>query len=190
MLNSQIVENNLGEQLAYFKDIDGNFDFDFNITNKSMNGNIKLNKLVFKLIPFNNLPILLTQGNVKLDSHKIVLNDFKGYYNGKTSNKMDFAGTVKDYLKSVDTNLVGNAVVTNDFSTNYLSKMIGYPLQITGKADTRVQLKSKYNKIDLLWLYKFDKGNGFVADGERDRIIIVKERLDAWLKAKDLILSK
>lgn len=31
---------------------------------------------------------------------------------------------------------------------------------------------------------------GFVADGERDRIIIVKERLDAWLKAKDLILSK
>lgn len=31
---------------------------------------------------------------------------------------------------------------------------------------------------------------GFVADGERDRIIIVRERLDAWLKAKDLILSK
>lgn len=188
LLNSQIVENNLGEQLAYFKDIDGNFDFDFNITNKSMNGNIKLNKLVFKLIPFNNLPILLTQGNVKLDSHKIVLNDFKGYYNGKTSNKMDFAGTVKDYLKSVDTNLVGNAVVTNDFSTNYLSKMIGYPLQITGKADTRVQLKSKYNKIDLLWLYKFDKGNGFVADGDESfmnnlatRVLVAKMHFENML---------
>lgn len=31
---------------------------------------------------------------------------------------------------------------------------------------------------------------GFVAGGDKDRIIIVKERLDAWLQAKDLILSK
>lgn len=30
---------------------------------------------------------------------------------------------------------------------------------------------------------------GFVAGGERDRIIIVKERLDAWLNAKDLKLN-
>lgn len=188
LLNSQIVENNLGEQLAYFKDIDGNFDFDFNITNKSMNGNVKLNKLAFKLIPFSNLPILLTQGNVKLDSQKIILKDFKGYYNNKSFNKMDFSGTVKDYLKSVDTNLVGNAVVTNDFSTNYLSKMIGYPLQIAGKADTRVQLKSKNNKIDLLWLYKFDKGNGFIADGDESfmnnlatRVLVAKMHFENML---------
>ncbi len=30
---------------------------------------------------------------------------------------------------------------------------------------------------------------GFVADGDRDRIIIVKQRLEAWLSAKDLILA-
>lgn len=27
---------------------------------------------------------------------------------------------------------------------------------------------------------------GFVADGERDRIIIVKQRLEAWINARDL----
>lgn len=188
LLNSQIIENNLGEQLAYFKDIDGNFDFKFNVTNKSLNGDVKLNRLSFKLILFSNLPILLTQGNVKLDSKKVVLKDFKGYYNNKKSNTMDFSGEVKDYLKSVDTNLVGNAVVTNDFSKNYLSKMIGYPLEITGKADTRVVLKSKYNKIDLLWLYKFEKGNGFVADGDESfmnnlatRVMVAKMHFENML---------
>lgn len=62
--------------------------------------------------------------------------------------------------------MTGNAVVNNDFSQNYLSKMIGYPMLMKGKADTRVVLKSKYNKIDLTWLYMFKKGNGFVVDGE------------------------
>jgi len=31
---------------------------------------------------------------------------------------------------------------------------------------------------------------GFVADGDRDRIIIVKERLRAWLEAADLRLER
>lgn len=166
LLNSQIVANNLVEQLVYFKDIDGNFDFNINASNKGINGQVDLNRLSFKLVPFSNLPILLNQGKVSFDNNNIHLKDFKGYYNGKSSNKMDFEGSVKDYLKSVDTDLVGNALVTNDFSTNYLSKMIGYPVQIKGEAATRVRLKSKYNKIDLVWLYLFKKGSGFVIDGE------------------------
>lgn len=166
LLNSQIIENNLSEQLTYFKDIDGNFDFSVRVANKGMSGDVVLNKLSFKLIPFMNLPILLNAGRVTFDDKKIVLKKFKGYYNGKTANEMDFEGVVKDYLKSVDTDLIGNAVVTNDFSGNYLSKMIGYPIQIKGKADTRVMLKSKYGKIDLKWLYLFKKGNGFIVDGE------------------------
>ncbi len=30
---------------------------------------------------------------------------------------------------------------------------------------------------------------GFVADGDRDRIIIIKQRLEAWLNAEDLNLK-
>ena len=125
-MNSQIVENNINEQLVYFKNIDGNFDFKVNVKNNNIDGLIDLNKLSFKLIPFMDLPILLNQGQVKIDNYRIQLKDFKGYYANKPSNKMDFEGSVKDYLKSMDTNLVGNAVVTNDFSEHYMSKMIGY----------------------------------------------------------------
>lgn len=166
LLNTQIVENNIGEQIVYFKNIAGNFDFDINANNKNLYGSVKLNKLRFKLIPLMDLPILLTSGDVKFDNNKIELKNFKGYYNDKPANKMDFEGTVKDYLKTIDTNLTGNAIVADDFAKNYLSKMINYPIRITGKADTRVMLKSKNNKIDLTWLYMFKKGNGFVIDGD------------------------
>ena len=31
---------------------------------------------------------------------------------------------------------------------------------------------------------------GFVADGDRDRIIVVRQRLEAWLQAKDLVSAR
>jgi len=188
LLNSQVVENNLAEQLVYFNDINGDFDFNFNLTNTTLNGKIDLNKLSFKFNPMLDLPILLNSGKVTIDSNSINLKDFKGYYNNKISNKMDFEGSVKDYLKSVDTDLVGNAVITNDFARSYLSKIFGYPIGIEGIADTRVMLKSKYNKIDLVWLARFKKGNGFIVDGEEsfmndaaNRVMAAKMHFDKML---------
>lgn len=166
ILNSQIVANNIHDYLVYFDKIDGNFNFDVNINNKGINGKILLNKLSFNLIPMQNLPIILNKGNISFDNNRVNLKNFKGFYNNNKSNSMDFTGTIDDYLKTVDTKLTGNAVVTNDFAQNYLSKILSYPLKIKGKADTRVVLKSKNNKIDLLWLYKFEKGNGFIIDGD------------------------
>lgn len=188
ILNSQLIENDLQEMLAYFKDIHGDFDFDIKADNKNLNGNIILNKLSFKLIPFSDLPILLNRGNVSFDYNKVNLKGFKGYYNGKPYNKMDFEGTVVDYLKSVDTDLVGNAVVTDDFAKNYMSKMFATDIRMEGSADTRIKLKSKYNKIDLTWLYRFKKGNGFVFDGEEstmndlaNRVLVAKMTFDNML---------
>lgn len=190
LLDTQIIENNIGEQLVYFKDISGNFDFDVSADNKNMNGSVKLNKLRFKLIPLMDLPILLTNGDVKFDNYKIDLKNFKGYYNDKPANKMDFGGTVKDYLKTIDTDLTGNAIVADDFAKNYLSKMINYPIRITGKADTRVMLKSKNNKIDLTWLYMFKKGNGFVIDGEESVMNDDANRvLAAKMHFEDMLLN-
>lgn len=166
LLDSQILENNLTEQLVYFKDIKGDFDFDINASNTDLGGSVNLNKLSFKLIPLMDLPVLLNHGKITFDENNVNLKEFRGYYNNKPKNTMDFEGTVKDYMKSVDTDLVGNALVTNDFVKNYMSKMLGYPVQLKGQAQTRVKLKSVYNKIDLKWLYWFKKGNGFVVDGE------------------------
>lgn len=190
LLDSQIVENNLAELLIYFKDIKGDFDFNVKINDDKMKGKIDLNSLSFKLIPFMDLPILLNNGKVTFDNDKINLKEFRGYYNDKPANNMDFEGTIKDYLKSVDTDLVGNAIVTNDFSKNYLSKMIGYPLEMKGTADTRVMLKSKYNKIDLIWLYRFKKGNGFITDGEESFMNDLANRvLVAKMHFEDMLLN-
>ncbi|MBD5403304.1 AsmA-like C-terminal region-containing protein [bacterium] len=190
LLNSQIVENDLQETLSYFKDIQGDFDFDIKADNKNLDGKIILNKLSFKLIPFMDLPVLLDKGRVTFDNDKVFLKGFEGYYNGKPSNKMDFEGTVKDYLKSVDTDLVGNAIVTDDFTRNYMSKMFNTNIGMEGQADTRVKLKSKYNKIDLTWLYRFKKGNGFIFDGEEstmndlaNRVLVAKMTFENTLLA-------
>lgn len=190
LLDSQIVENNIAEQLVYFKDIDGSFDFNIKVTNKSMNGTINIDKASLKIVPLANLPVLVNQGKVYFDSNNVTLKGFKGYYNNKPSNKMDFSGTVKDYLKSVDTDLVGNAIVTNDFATNYLSKILGYPMGIKGQADTKIKLKSKYNKIDLVWLYWFKKGNGFITDGEESAMNNAANRvLSAKMHFEDMVLN-
>jgi len=188
LLDSQIIENNLSKELTYFKDIDGNFDFTAHFGNKKFYGDLNLNKLSFKLIPFQNLPILLNSGKVKFTEKDIYLKDFKGFYNNRPDNKMDFSGSVRDYIKSVDTDLTGNAVVTNDFTENYLSKMVNYPIQMKGIADTRVMLKSKYGKIDLTWLYRFKQGNGFLFDGEETfmndtatRVLVAKMHFENML---------
>ena len=190
LLDSQIVENNITEQLVYFKDIDGNFDFNINATNKTLSGKVNLNKLNFKLIPLADLPILLNRGKISFNESKIYLKEFKGYYNNKPSNTMDFEGTVNDYLKSVDTNLEGNAIVTNDLARNYLSKMANYPIGIEGQADTKVKLHSINNKIHLKWLFWFKKGSGFIVDGEESTMNDMASRvLSAKIHFEDMLLK-
>lgn len=166
LINSNIIENNINESLVFFDGIDGDFDFDFYINNTDLKGDINLNRLDFKVIPVANIPVKLTQGKIKLTNDKILLKDFKGIYNGKAENKLDFEGDVKDYLKSIDTNINANAVVTNDFTKNFLSKMVGYPIEIIGKPDTKLIYKSKYNKMDIKWIFSFNPSQGFKIGGE------------------------
>lgn len=75
-------------------------------------------------------------------------------------------GTVKDYLKSIDTNLVTRAVVTNDFAKNQFSNMVGIPVTLTGgSTKTRLDIKSVNNKIDLKWLFGLKPGQDILIDG-------------------------
>lgn len=185
ILNTQVVANNISDYLTYFDNLKGNFNFDINVKTGAMNGKVKLNNLAFNLKPLKNLPVTLNQGNVSFDNKNIKLSKFKGCYEGKSRNGIDFEGRVNDYLKTADTDIVGNAVVTNDFAQNYLSKMVSYPIKIKGKADTRIMLKSKSGKLDLVWLYKFEKGNGFLFDGEESfinntslRVLVAKMHLE------------
>ena len=166
LINSGIVENNLNEPLSYFKDLKGSFNFNIKLSNSDMRGVVNLNKISCKIIPVSNIPILLQKGKIDLTKTKITLSDFKGYYNNKQTNKIEMQGTVDDYLKSIDTKLVARAVVTNDFMLNYLSKMVGTKIELVGgSTKTRLDFKSKNNKIDLLWLFGVKKGQDILVDG-------------------------
>ena len=171
LVEAKIIDNNIDEILAYFADLRGSFDFGVKMSNKlskdiSMDGFLKLNKLSCKIVPIDNIPITLTKGKIKFDAKNLTIEDFEGYYDNKISNKIDFKGDVKDYLKTIDMRLVGNAKTTNDFFKLHLSKMIGFPVILAGNADTRVQLTSKNNIFDLKGLFKLDKGTNIIVDDQ------------------------
>ncbi|MBQ8458645.1 hypothetical protein IJ541_00930 [bacterium] len=164
-LNTQIIENNIQDSLVYFNDIYGNLDFKLNIKKDAVNGNFKVNKVSFKIKDVDNIPITLNQGNVDLTPNEVKLKGFKGYYDDNLKNKIDFEGTVKDYLRSIDTDIVGNAVVRNNLLKKHISKMAGANLEMIGEAPTRIMFKSKNNIMDFVWLFMLKPGQNIkVAD--------------------------
>ena len=166
LINSGIVENNLNEPLSYFKNLKGSFNFNIKISNNKLKGIVNLNKISCQIIPLSNIPLLLQKGKISMTKDEITLSDFKGFYNHNPNNKVEMQGTVKDYLKSIDTDIVTRVVITNDFMTNYLSKMIGTKIELVGgSTKTKVDLKAKNNKIDILWLFGVKKGQDILVDG-------------------------
>ena len=157
-LNTQIIENTVQDSLVYFNDIKGNLDFNLNIKKDDLKGNFKVNELKFKVKDVDNVPITITKGNINLTSNDIKLSGFEGYYDKNIKNKIDFEGTVKDYLKTIDTDIIGNAVVRNDFFKTHLSKITGTPFEIKGEAPTRIMFKSKNNIMDFTWLFMLKPG--------------------------------
>ena len=166
LIDSGIVENNLDQPLAFFKDLKGSFNFKIKLTKNDVNGIVNLNKISCKIVPISNIPVMLDKGKILMTKNDITLKDFDGYYNNKKVNKIEMEGTVKDYLKSIDTNIITRAVVTNDFAKNYLSKMVGIPVELTGgTTKTRLDLKSINNKIDLAWYFGLKSGQDILIDG-------------------------
>lgn len=189
IINSNLLADNTSELISYFNDIKGILDFNVNIENNQLKGNVNLKNLGFRLKYLENMPVTLTGGKIDITKNEIKLKNFKGYYNNKTFNKLDFEGSIKDYWNSLDTDITGNALVTNDFAKNYLSKLAGYPMEIQGTADTKIMLKSKYNKIDILWLYRFKKGTGFLFDGEPFGPLNIERALASYMHINGPILN-
>lgn len=165
IVDSNIIINNGSEMLAFFKDMNGDFDFNINMKNNDLNGTVNLNKSSLKIIPVSNLPVTVNKGTVVLTSNDITLKDIEGYYGSQQTNKIAVNGIMKDYTKSCDTEVTITTVATNDFAKNYLSKLVGIPLEIVGKAGTRIIVKSIYNKIDVDWASKLAKGSDILVDG-------------------------
>ena len=165
IIDSNLIVANGHEMLAFFKDMTGNFDFDINMTKKDMSGKVKLNKFSTKVIPVNNLPITLTQGDAIIDKHDIYLKNIQGYYGKNPNNKLTSEGEIKDYTKSCASNIVIKTTANDEFTKDYLSPIAGIPLKIIGKAGTRIIVKTLYDKIDIEWASKLAKGSDILVDG-------------------------
>lgn len=165
LLQTNIIPNNINDILVYFNGLNGDFDFGIKLNNNGLNGQVKLNKVSTKLIPLNNLPVTMTNGEIKLDDKNIVLSNFKGTYDNKSSNTFSFNGNVNDYLKSMDTTIDMSAKLTNDFTEKYISKLVGIPITLTGNANSKIIIKSIYNKIDIMLAGKIAKGDDILIDG-------------------------
>lgn len=193
LIESNLVIPNGAEMLTYFSDIKGNFDFGFNITPKGIDGKIKLNQLCFILIPIENVPVHIFKGNILVDRKNINLKDFSGYYGTRNMNTVKFEGIVKDYMKTFETKITADGIVADDFAKYYLSPVIGIPLNIVGKADTRVIIHYLNNVINLKWLFKISPDDNLLVSGEpiskykEERVVVSDMEIKGTkLKIKDL----
>ncbi|MCM1003314.1 MAG: hypothetical protein NC408_03115 [Candidatus Gastranaerophilales bacterium] len=162
---TNLVIANGSEILSYFKDLKGNFDFNINMHKSGMDGTVNLNKASMKIVPLADMPLNVNKGLVKITPKTIDLAGFEGYYGVNSANKVTLEGGVKDYMKSCDTEVVVKTAANNEFAKNYLSKVVGIPLEIVGKAGTQIVIKSIYDKIDVIIGSKLATGDDILVDG-------------------------
>jgi hypothetical protein len=165
IIKTNLIIANGKEVLSYFKDLKGNFNFNFLITDKDIQGNINLLSSSAILIPINNLPLQMNKGSVKITKKDIYLTDFEGFWGTNSADKVFIEGTVKDYTKTCDTIVSIKSEIDTHFAKNYLSQVAGIPLDIIGQAKTQVIVKSILDKIDIIVMSKLAKGDDLLVDG-------------------------
>ena len=161
IISSNLVVANGSQMLAPVKDINGTVDFNVRLFNGNFASDIKVNGIDLKVIPLLDMPVKITGGKVDIGNNDINFSDFKGYYNNKKTNTLSMKGYTKDYRKTSDTKLDSDIFVTNDFFKNYLSKMLGSPVELVGDSMSKLIIKSKHGSVDIVWYFLLRENHGF-----------------------------
>ena len=170
IIASNIVMPNGREMLAPICDVKGSVDFNLHLTKKNIRGDINVNESEFKIKDLMKMPVKITQGIIEIGNNDITLKDFKGYYNNQQKDTLTMEGAVKDYWKTCDTKIVSDIFVNDDFFRDYLSKMLGAPINLVGDAGSRLTLTSKNGSCDILWYFLLREGEGFKL-GEQSMVL-------------------
>ncbi len=167
LLGTNLFINNGSDIIAETKNLKGNVEFSFLYTKKGLNGDIKVKDSSFNLRSLADMPVKVTGGSINIKPDLITLSDFEGYYAGNKKNALSLTGNITDYYKSVDTKVVIQTIMTDDFTRNYLSKLAGCSITMIGDkpAGTRVEVYSKYNDIDVIYMAKLAAGNDLLIEG-------------------------
>jgi len=162
VVNSNLVVVNGSQILEPIKDLSGRVDFNVKLEKENkFSGDIKINEVNFKVKPLLDMPVKITQGEVKIGYKDIDFIDFKGFYNNKKTNTLALKGQTKDYQKTCETKLMSDIFVTNDFFKNYLSKMLNSPVELVGDSMSKLVLKSVNGSVDVLWFFLLKENHGF-----------------------------
>ena len=170
IISSNLIIANGSRMLEQLTDISGTVNFDIKLTNNNLGGNIQVENVQFKVIPLLNLPVQITKGSVNIGNNDIELKDFEGFYNNNKQNKLTMKGYTKDYHKTCDTMIDSDIYVSNDFFKNYLSKMLGAPVQLVGHSTSKLILKSVNGSLDIVWYFLLKENNGFMF-GEESMVL-------------------
>ncbi len=171
LVNSDFIIPNGQAMLSPLITPKGSVKFDVNMINNDLSGFVYLNNASAKLKDVSNIPLNVTSGKIKITKDEIEFVDFDGFYGKNKNNKIKIAGTIKDYYKTFDSNIIIDSVITNEFFKDYLSKLIANTvLYVSKPSGTRVIYKSKNNVMNITWLAKISKGVNFGVSEEKSAL--------------------
>ena len=165
-LNTDILIPNSHEFVSCFKDFTGDFIFKIDMTEKDLNGFLKVNnKIGSKLIPLADIPLNLTDGLLTINSKDIEFKNFKGYYGNNPKNIVNMNGFVKDYSTKTDTEINIDGFVYDEFA-KYLSKIAGTKINVVNKTMTEFKVAFNANsKMDILGKINVPIGSDVLFEG-------------------------
>lgn len=158
-LRTNMLIPNGDEVMNCFQNLSGDFNFKVNITEKSLNSIVNVNKITGKLIPLANIPLTINNGSITVNSQDIQLKDFKGFYGSSKTNDVALYGTIKNYLKTADTELfiTGSAY---DELASYISKLAGSKINIVKNAPFALKVLFDISgKVDVKGGVKVPQGS-------------------------------
>lgn len=159
LINSNFIIQNGSELLKPLVNPKGNVDFKVNYNNGDLSGFININNTCAKLKDVSYIPINITKGKIVITKDKIRFIDLFGFWGKNKRNTIKIEGDIKDYYKSIDSNVIIDTVVNNEFLKDYIAPLINNTKFVVSHfCNTRIIYKSKNNVMNIIWLAKLPKG--------------------------------
>ena len=167
ILSTNLIIPNGKEIMAEILNPKGVSEFEIKMNKEGLSGDIFIKNASFNLKSLANMPVYASKGKINITPDLITMTDFIGHYGDNEENKLTLEGTVDDYYKSVDTKIIISTIMTNNFTKDYLSKLAGINITMTGDkpAGTRIEIFSKNNDIDINYMARLAAGNDILIEG-------------------------
>lgn len=170
-----------GEQiLSNFNNLRGTFNFKYKFKNGNINGSVNVDNIKFNLVPLANIPVTALNGKIIMDNNNIKIDNISGFYGSNKNNIVKMFGEVKDYTKTVKTNILIGGKATNEFA-KYVSKLAGVKITLVGKSNMGVKIEyDNSGKVDIGGGFKVPKGSNILLEDSS----ISSTKFDRYLGTK------